>query len=522
MGSTSANVPGYSIEAERGRGGMGRVFKARSTTHDLVALKILDPDLDDGTFTRRFAHEVELGRQVRSRHVAAILDADASADPPWVAMEYVDGPTLQERVSGRGPLATPEVLGIVRDAAQALVDIHAAGIVHRDLKPSNIICGTDGVIRVTDFGIAAAAGSTQLTVTGQRIGTLAYTSPEQLKGAKATGASDVFALGAVAYYAASGASLFGGGTDGEVIGRILAPKRTVDERLDPRLAKIVEACLREAPGRRPLPEGIVEYCVTALTAGHSTETDPDRTVTRPRQSPTTPSTHRRAFLIAAGTAAILLIGGGIAAVGWALTRPPAPVPTIAAAAVPYPRGDQVRLEWNVPSTDTPRASTLLVNGRPPPTPCPSTVTGTGTCTFKGQHGTTYAATVSWNDGDESHTSEPTSVTTYPAPRLTVRAGDRGSDASGATGCPVLVDGEGLEPNHTYTVTWMTKAWQDQGREPQTVTLGQATDDRGSVHGADLREVTAGNATQLGYGSASGWVRVQLNDLIGTKNPWGCE
>lgn len=183
MGITSVDVPGYVVEAER-----GRVFQARSRVRSRVALEVLDPERVDGTFTRRFAHEVELARQVHSRHIAAILDADPTANPPWVAMEYVDGPTLQERISRTGRLATHEVLARVRETAQALSDIHAAGIVHRDLKPSNIICGTDGVVRVTDFGIAAAASSTQLTVSGQRIGTLAYTSPEQLRGARARAA----------------------------------------------------------------------------------------------------------------------------------------------------------------------------------------------------------------------------------------------------------------------------------------------------------------------------------------------
>lgn len=496
---------------------MAQVYVARSVVHGRVALKMLDSRADDGTFRRRFAHEVELARSVRSDYVAAVIAADAEADEPWVAMEYIDGPTLQERVCPGEGLAPDDVLRVVRDSARALVDIHAAGIIHRDLKPSNILCGRDGRARVTDFGIAAIPGATQVTATGQRIGTLAYTAPEQLNGQAATEASDIFALGAVAYYAATGESLFGGGSEGDVVGRILAGRPAPREITDMRVAKVVEACLRRDPGSRPSPSGVVEHCTRALRATPRIDLTSDVTVLR-RTPNDTQRRHWRLWL--APGVALGLMALGAAATVWHYTRPSPPVPSVEALAQVYPQGNRVKLIWSIPSTETPTEAGILVDGKKPPKPCPAKVTTPGDCTFEGAFGTSYQVALQTTD-DRGEASDPVTVSTYARPALTLHSGPPFNDSSGATGCELLVDAAGLAPNSSYSVAIMTDAWETQKRAPLRVTLAGTTDAKGSLTGEQVLDVNKSAAQALAYGVRYGWVRVQLDDLVATKNPWGC-
>ena len=518
MSSSLPEIQGFEVLALRGRGGMGQVYLAQSAVHGRVALKILDASADDGTFRRRFAREVELARSVRSEHVAAVLAADADADDPWVAMEYIDGPTLQERVRPGEGLLPDDVLLVVRDVAKALADIHAVGIVHRDLKPSNILCGQDGRARVTDFGIAAVPGATQVTATGQRIGTLAYTSPEQLSGQAATGPSDIFALGAVTYYAATGESLFGGGSEGDIVGRILAGRPAPHIITDERVSKVMEACLRRDPGARPLPPGIVEHCTRALTKAPRSAPSGDSTIVRRRPNDAQRS-RSRPWLVPVMILGLLMTLG-VTVMAWLITRPAPPFPSIEAQAQTYPHGNRVRLIWSIPLTEARIEAKLLVDGKEPPPPCPATVSISGECAFEGMYGTSYKAALQ-TTGDHAESDEPVAVSTSAQPALTLYSGPPVRDSSGATGCDVLIDALGLVPNSSYSVTLMTDAWETQKRDPMRVTLAGVTDANGSLTGAQLLDVKHGVADALGYGVRSGWIRVQLDDLIATKNPWGC-
>lgn len=152
-----------------------------------------------------------------------MLASDSSADRPWIATEFVDGPTLQEAVSQGGPLDVEALRALVRDLARALAEIHTAGVVHRDLKPSNVLMSSNGAW-VIDFGIARAADASGLTTTGSVAGSAAYMSPEQAMSESVGPASDIFALGSVLYFAATGRSPFGVGPAPSLMFRVVQPR----------------------------------------------------------------------------------------------------------------------------------------------------------------------------------------------------------------------------------------------------------------------------------------------------------
>jgi serine/threonine protein kinase len=205
-GDDPAEVAGYQLRARLGSGGMGRVYLAFTPAGRPVALKVVRPDLGgDAEFRRRFRQEVDASRRVHGMYTAQVLDAGPDASPPWLVTAYVPGPSLHQAVAGRGPVPQQTVFVLLAGVAEALAAIHAAGIVHRDLKPSNVLLAPDGPW-VIDFGIARAADSTVLTGTGMLIGSPPFMAPEQVGGLAVTPAVDVFALGAVAVFAATGRS----------------------------------------------------------------------------------------------------------------------------------------------------------------------------------------------------------------------------------------------------------------------------------------------------------------------------
>ncbi|NUR88380.1 MAG: PQQ-binding-like beta-propeller repeat protein, partial [Nonomuraea sp.] len=175
--------------------------------------------------------------------------ADPDGPLPWLATVYVSGPSLQSAVETGGPMAEPQVRVLGARLAEALAAIHRAGIIHRDLKPSNILLADDGP-RVIDFGISRAADGTSLTATGGVIGSAGYMSPEQLAGHDLTPASDVFALGAVIAYAATGRPAFGTGPFQAVMFRAAYERPRLDG-IPPELAGLLAACLDKDPRRRP-------------------------------------------------------------------------------------------------------------------------------------------------------------------------------------------------------------------------------------------------------------------------------
>ncbi|MFD7626521.1 serine/threonine-protein kinase [Streptomyces sp. NPDC059851] len=252
-------VAGYRLAARLGAGGMGRVYLSHTQGGRPVAIKVVRPELaGDPAFRRRFYREVEAARRVRGAYTAELIDADAEGTPPWLATLYVPGPSLSDAVARGGPLPVPAVLWLVAGVAEALQVIHEAGIVHRDMKPSNVLLAADGP-RVIDFGISLASGITRHTTTGAAVGTPTFMAPEQASGEEVTAATDVFALGQMAAFAALGRPLYGGGPSVSVLYRIVHEEPDLEE-VPEALRPLISRCLAADPADRATPAEIVEQC----------------------------------------------------------------------------------------------------------------------------------------------------------------------------------------------------------------------------------------------------------------------
>ncbi|ROQ97336.1 serine/threonine protein kinase [Streptomyces sp. 2132.2] len=252
-------VSGYRLAARLGAGGMGRVYLSHTPGGRPVAIKVVRPELaEDPAFRRRFRREVEAARRVRGAYTAELIDADVDASPPWLATVYVPGPSLSEAVARRGPLPVPAVLWLMAGVAEALQVIHGAGIVHRDLKPSNVLLAADGP-RVIDFGISLASDTTSPTATGSAIGTPQYMAPEQALAGETTAATDVFALGQTAAFAALGEPLYGDGPSVSVLFRIVHSEPDLS-RLPESVRPLIARCLAADPDDRATPAEVVAWC----------------------------------------------------------------------------------------------------------------------------------------------------------------------------------------------------------------------------------------------------------------------
>ncbi|RAJ75353.1 MULTISPECIES: serine/threonine-protein kinase [unclassified Streptomyces] len=240
----------YRVVGRLGAGGMGRVYLARSKGGRAVAVKVVRPELaEDGEFRARFAREVASARRVNGVFTAGVVDADTEANPPWLATAYVPGLSLDTAVARHGAWGVTQVTTLAAGLAEALEAIHGAGLVHRDLKPSNVLLAADGP-RVIDFGISMATESSAITRTGVVIGTPGFMSPEQLTGERVGPASDVFALGAVLAFTASGSGPFGTGSAQGLMYRVVHGEPGLDAvplSLRPLLAR----CLAKDPLARP-------------------------------------------------------------------------------------------------------------------------------------------------------------------------------------------------------------------------------------------------------------------------------
>ncbi|WP_200301830.1 serine/threonine-protein kinase [Streptomyces adelaidensis] len=252
-------VAGYRLAARLGAGGMGRVYLSHTQGGRPVAIKVIRPELaDDPVFRRRFHREIKAAQRVRGAYTAELIDADADGVPPWLATLYVPGPSLAEAVARHGPLPVPAVLWLMAGVAEALQAIHGAGIVHRDLKPSNVLLAADGP-RVIDFGISLASGITSHTATGTAAGTPQFMAPEQATGGEVTAATDAFALGQTAAFAALGEPLYGDGPSVSVLYRIVHSEPDLS-RLPAQLRPLLARCLAADPAQRATLAEVVEWC----------------------------------------------------------------------------------------------------------------------------------------------------------------------------------------------------------------------------------------------------------------------
>jgi eukaryotic-like serine/threonine-protein kinase len=245
-------------------GALGRVYAGEDPTGRPVALRVIPEDLArDAGFRERFRREVQAAAAAPPWFVAAVLDADADAERPWVATARVDGPSLRTYVGEQGPLGEAGVSALAVRMADGLAALHATGLVHRDLRPSNVILAEDGP-RLIDFGIARAADAGDRT--GRSIGTPEYLSPEQAAGASAVGpASDMFTFGSLLAYAATGRSPFAGDSAAASLHRVVEAEPDLTG-LDGVVRDAVALCLDKDPARRATAGQLAGFLRTAEAA----------------------------------------------------------------------------------------------------------------------------------------------------------------------------------------------------------------------------------------------------------------
>ena len=262
--SDARRIGDYDLGEQLGEGAVGVVYRARAADGAVVALKALRAELaEDEAFRARFAREARVAKAVRSRHLVSILDACESEGTAYLVLEYVHGGSLADRLE-TGTLQLPELLHLIADVAAGLDALHAQGLVHRDVKPANIMLREDGSAALTDFGLAKGVAYTVLTRPGQVMGTLDYLAPELIRGEEATPASDVYALGCVAFECLTGQPPF---ADRSVFG--VGTAHLTDDPPDPpaspQLAWALLRALEKEPAARPPTATTYAHLLRAAT-----------------------------------------------------------------------------------------------------------------------------------------------------------------------------------------------------------------------------------------------------------------
>ncbi|WP_367319345.1 bifunctional serine/threonine-protein kinase/ABC transporter substrate-binding protein [Streptomyces sp. HUAS ZL42] len=274
--SDPARLAGYRLLGRLGAGGMGVVYLARSAGGTLVALKVIQAEYaEDADFRERFRREADTARRMTSPWVASLVDADPEAAEPWLATSFVPGPSLGEAVAAHGPLPVRSLRLLGARLAEALRDLHAVGLVHRDVKPGNVLLALDGP-RLIDFGVARDPEDTALTSTGVVVGTPGFLAPEQARGGRDLGpAGDIFSLGCVLAYAATGRPPFGTGSLDALLYRAVHDAPDL-EGAPEELAEVLGDCLQKDPQLRPTAEALSEALAAAASAP-----DPREALRRP-------------------------------------------------------------------------------------------------------------------------------------------------------------------------------------------------------------------------------------------------
>ncbi|MFC9973311.1 WD40 repeat domain-containing serine/threonine protein kinase [Spirillospora sp. NPDC127200] len=331
----------YLLESRLGSGGMGQVFLGASPAGRHVAVKVIRAEhAEDERFRQRFAREVEAARKVGGFHTAQVVDADPDAESPWLVTAFIPGPSLQQVVAERGPLDAGAVRALATGLAEGLAAIHGCGLVHRDLKPGNVIMAADGP-RIIDFGIARATDATALTSHNVVVGTYAYMPPEQVLGRPSGPAGDVFSLGCVLAYAATGRGPFDATSIPAIVHRVLNDEPDLSA-LPGDLRNLISACIAKDPAQRPTLDTLMTAPQSIAAPvrflppddGDATHANGTFVATRHQDAPTVAPApvRRRALLISAGAAATAAVVGAPAA--YLLTRDE---PKAAAAPPPPPR-----------------------------------------------------------------------------------------------------------------------------------------------------------------------------------------
>lgn len=258
LGSDPTSVAEYQLLGRLGSGSFGVVYAATDNKDKHFAVKVLRAELsEDQRFRRRLEREAEALRRVKGDRTVKIIDVITETDQAYLVMELLEGSTLDDRVEEQGPLQAGLLWFAAKGLIEALRDIHAAGVIHRDLKPSNVMYGPDG-IKVLDFGVSIVAEETSLTQTGAFVGTAAWVSPEQVKGKKVNEATDVFNLGLVMAFAATGRHPFGEGRSDTLMYRISSEEPDLSDVPSP-IKEALERCLAREPQERPSVEALAEF-----------------------------------------------------------------------------------------------------------------------------------------------------------------------------------------------------------------------------------------------------------------------
>jgi len=330
----------YEILASIGAGGMGEVYRARDTRLGRdVAIKVLPPSLSsDPERLQRFEQEARAAAALNHTNILAVFDIGEYASSPYIVSELLDGQTLRERVAG-GPVPVRKAIECAIQVARGLAAAHEKGIVHRDLKPDNVFVTTDSRVKILDFGLAklteqeptalsvsALPTTPPLTLTGMVLGTIGYMAPEQVRGLAADARTDIFAFGALLYEMLSGRRAFGGETTIDVMTAILKEDPpdlpATEHAMPPALQRIVDRCLEKSPVARFQTASDLAFALESLSA-HSGTTPPAVAaidVARPASA----LWGRRAAMLWASAACVLLMATIVLAIGYVSRAPAAP------------------------------------------------------------------------------------------------------------------------------------------------------------------------------------------------------
>ncbi|BCK73484.1 hypothetical protein Srufu_074370 [Streptomyces libani subsp. rufus] len=329
----------YRLHGVLGEGGMGKVYFGADASGSPAAVKVLLPELaHDGHLAERFLREARTAQAVTSEGVARVLAAELEGGRPWIATEFLAGPTLDDAVARFGPLDDAAVRELARSLARTLQDVHATGLVHRDVKPPNVVLTLRGP-RLIDFGIARPEHGLTLTRTGQIPVTPGYGAPEQVLGQRVGPAADVFSLGAVLAYAAGGRPPYTGAEVTAVLYEVVHGSPDLSA-VPEALRYLITPCFAKDPTARPQPTQVADAAAAPRQPERLWKSGPLGQAIRQREAtarrltarPAGPSavpdggaaprlTRRRLLVAAAGGGALLAAGGGTA---WWLTRADAP------------------------------------------------------------------------------------------------------------------------------------------------------------------------------------------------------
>ncbi|MFH8775240.1 protein kinase [Streptomyces sp. NPDC017958] len=316
----------YRVLGVLGEGGMGKVYVGQDGAGALAAVKVLRPELThDTNLAQRFVREAQAAQAVRSNGIANVLGAWTEGGRPWIATEFLAGLTLDQAVDTYGPLDESALRALAAALAQTLADIHAVGFIHRDLKPPNIVLTSAGP-RIIDFGIARPEHGLTLTTTGQVPVTPGYGAPEQVLGQRVAPTADVFSLGAVLAYAASGRRAYEGTHIAAVQYAVVHGEPQL-EGVTPQMQALILPCLAKDPAARPVPAQIVQAMAAPKGADRVWRRGPVADAIKEREAEarrltmavtieTAPSVTRRRLLTGLAAGGVVLAGGGGAAAWW--------------------------------------------------------------------------------------------------------------------------------------------------------------------------------------------------------------